>query len=433
MRFTIIAMKSTILLLALLLVTGLISCKKNPDAPTGSSRIAVSGIRADTLKASWVVVSSSVVAVGLKNITDHGFCWSINPLPDISSPHVSLGSVTDTGRYSSTITGLNSVTTYYIRSFLTDDKKLVIYGNQLVITTLDLVLPAITTMPVTNITANSAVSGGTLTSDGNGRIATRGVCWSVSGTPALNHCDGFTQDNGMTFISSMTGLIHDSTYHVTAYATNDKGTAYGDVKIFSTKLPCGAETVTLDSITYHTVLIGTQCWLKENLNVGTAINGSLNQDPSHTKTEKYCFNNLESNCTQYGGLYQWDEIMKGSIVEGVQGICPSGYHIPMDAEWTSLTTFLGGDSTAGTKMKMNNGWYNNGNGTNTSGFTGLPGGFRGNNSDFNNLTQLAMFWSSTQAGASETWNRKLSADTAAVTKYNSFKTNGFSVRCIQSQ
>jgi uncharacterized protein (TIGR02145 family) len=84
-------------------------------------------------------------------------------------------------------------------------------------------------------------------------------------------------------------------------------------------------------------------------------------------------------------------------------------------------------------MKSATGWYNNGNGTNTSGFTGLPGGFRGNDSNFNNLTQLGFFWSSTQADASSAWNRKLNYDTAVVTKYNSFKTDGFSVRCIRNQ
>jgi uncharacterized protein (TIGR02145 family) len=96
-----------------------------------------------------------------------------------------------------------------------------------------------------------------------------------------------------------------------------------------------------------------------------------------------------------------------------------------------MTSFLGGENVAGTKMKSASGWYNNGDGTNSSGFTGLPGGNRGNDGVFNNLTQLGYFWSSTEAGSSETWNRKLNFDSEIVTKYNSFKTNGFSVRCVR--
>jgi uncharacterized protein (TIGR02145 family) len=125
--------------------------------------------------------------------------------------------------------------------------------------------------------------------------------------------------------------------------------------------------------------------------------------------------------------------MRSSVTPGAQGICPSSWHIPSDAEWSLLTAFLGGDSVAGTKMKSATGWYNNGNGTNISGFTGLPGGNRGNDGSYNNLTQLAYFWTSSQADASSAWNRKLNYDTAIVTKYNSFETNGLSVRCIRNQ
>ncbi len=426
-------MKRKLIFLILLLVTVFYSCRKSPEAPTGSSRIGVSDAHVDSVKATWAVVSSSIESAGLKNLTDRGFCWATTPMPDLNSTHLSLGSSLIPGKFTAKLTGLDTLTPYYIRSYVMDDKKFVVYSSQIEFTTLDLTLASVTTDPVTNITSVSAQCGGQVTSDGNGTLSARGVCWSASATPSLSHCDGFTTDTGNNFLSKISGLLNDTTYKVVAYITNEQGTAYGSVRTFSTRLPCGQAIVFYGNATYHSVLIGSQCWLKENLNIGTRITGSQNQDPSNPTVEKYCFNDDSTNCSLYGGLYQWDEAMRSSVTPGAQGICPSNWHIPSDAEWSVLTTFLGGDSVAGTKMKSATGWYNNGNGTNISGFTGLPGGFRGNDSNFNNLTQLGFFWSSTQADASSAWNRKLNYDTAIVTKYNSFMTNGFSVRCIRNQ
>jgi uncharacterized protein (TIGR02145 family) len=428
-------MKGKLIFLMLLLVTVFYSCRKSPQAPTGSSRIAVSDtIHVDTLKATWAVVSSSIKSAGLKNLTDHGFCWATTSMPDINSTHFSLGSSLTPGKFTAKLTGLDTLTLYYIRSYVMDDKKFVVYNShQLEFTTLDLTLASVTTDPVTNITSVSAQCGGQVISDGNGALRARGVCWSAGTTPSLSHCDGFTTDTGNNFISKISGLLNDTTYKVVAYVTNEKGTGYGSIKTFSTRLPCGQAIVFYGNITYHSVLIGGQCWLKENLNIGIQITGIQNQDPTHPTIEKYCFNNDSTNCSLYGGLYQWDEAMRSSVTPGAQGICPSSWHIPSDAEWNLLTAFLGGDSVAGTKMKSATGWYNNGNGTNISGFTGLPAGNRGNDGSYNNLTQLAYFWTSSQADASSAWNRKLNYDTAIVTKYNSFETNGLSVRCIRNQ
>ena len=89
----------------------------------------------------------------------------------------------------------------------------------------------------------------------------------------------------------------------------------------------------------RTVSIGTQCWTKDNLNVGTRISGATAQTNNST-TEKHCYNNLDASCTTYGGLYQWDEMMDYSTYESAQGICPTGWHIPSDTDWTNLTNYL---------------------------------------------------------------------------------------------
>jgi len=184
---------------------------------------------------------------------------------------------------------------------------------------------------------------------------------------------------------------------------------------------------------YHTVQIGSQCWMKENLNVGTRINGSQEQMDNGI-IEKYCYGDLESNCDVYGGLYQWDEMMQYITSEGAQGICPDGWHIPTDAEWTMLTDYLGGESVAGGKMKeagLTHWASPNTGATNESGFTALPGGFRFLNGYFYYLPTNAYFWSSSQSDATDVWYRRLSYDLQDVYRYSATKAYGFSARCVQ--
>jgi len=198
---------------------------------------------------------------------------------------------------------------------------------------------------------------------------------------------------------------------------------------------CG-DVINYSGLDYNTVLIGTQCWFKENLNVGTMINVSQNQT-NNSVIEKYCYNNSTSNCNVYGGLYQWNEAMQYVITQGAQGICPTGWHTPTDAEWTILTTFLGGESVAGGKMKEAGTvhWMPpNYGATNSSGFTALPGGFRGNSGYFNSLYYSAYFWSSTQLNTTNAWSRSLYHITEDVYRGSGGtdgKLYGFSVRCLQ--
>ena len=95
-----------------------------------------------------------------------------------------------------------------------------------------------------------------------------------------------------------------------------------------------------DDQQYNTVLIDEHCWLAENLNYGTRIDG-INDQINNSVAEKYCYDDLESNCDIMGALYQWNELMDYSTVEGSQGICPDGWHIPSDGEWIQLEIFLG--------------------------------------------------------------------------------------------
>ena len=209
-------------------------------------------------------------------------------------------------------------------------------------------------------------------------------------------------------------------------------------------MPCGCVApVIYEGQTYATVLIGSQCWMAENLNVGIMINsnasGSLQTD--NNSIEKFCYENTLSNCDTYGGLYEWNEAMEYLETEGVRGICPYGWHIPTDGEWTELTTYLGGTTVAGGKMKstgtleLGTGlWYAPNTGaTNQSGFTGLPGGSREPaGSYFNGLHSDGFFWSSSRHFTNLVWYRGLGFNSAAMDRSDSTTgDDGFSVRCVR--
>jgi uncharacterized protein (TIGR02145 family) len=198
--------------------------------------------------------------------------------------------------------------------------------------------------------------------------------------------------------------------------------------------PCPA-TFGYGGQTYSTVMIGTQCWMAENLNIGARINGVINQSNDGI-IQKYCYDDLETNCNIYGGLYQWDEMMTYTSAEGVKGICPNGWHLPTYGEWTILTSNLGGPGVAGGQMKELGfaHWITPNTGaTNTSGFTGLPGGgldyFTGS---FNRTGLSGYFWSSTQDDASSASRLDLSNTNDNAYMFSRYKTHGFSVRCLKN-
>ena len=213
---------------------------------------------------------------------------------------------------------------------------------------------------------------------------------------------------------------------------NHSNSTYGPDWSFTTHPPC-PETVAYFGQVYNTVLIGEQCWMAENLNIGDMINGTENMTDDIV-IEKYCYDNNYDNCDEYGGLYQWNEMMEYSTTPGVQGICPDDWHLPTDAEWNILTDFLGGLDVAGGKMKETGTvhWASPNTGaTNESGFSGLPGGHRDTDGYFNYIGLYGYFWSSTEYSTSNAWLRELPYHSANAYRNNYSKEYGFSVRCIR--
>ena len=215
---------------------------------------------------------------------------------------------------------------------------------------------------------------------------------------------------------------------------DQSNTTEGPVWNFLTKGgPCpGTPTVEYGRQVYNTVLIGDQCWMAENLNIGTMINGS-EEMTNNSVIEKYCWGNNIANCDIYGGLYQWNEMMQYTTTQSVQGICPSGWHLPTQNEWTMLTNYLGSLSVAGGKMKEagTTHWSQPNTGaTNESWFTALPCGYR-YSGGFAHLTAYAYFWSSLEEGDNLAWRWQLSYNNGEVVRWPNNKDFGSSVRCIK--
>ena len=181
-----------------------------------------------------------------------------------------------------------------------------------------------------------------------------------------------------------------------------------------------------------TITIGSQIWTSENLNVNTYRNGDVIPEVQDENawakltTGAWCYyDNDTSNGTKYGKLYNW------YAVSDPRGLAPNGYHIPTDAEWTQLSDYLGGQSEAGSKMKSTSGWKNNGNGTNSSGFSGLPGGYRNSNGTFYDIGNYGYWWSSSEGSTYYAWYCYLYYYYGNVNRYFSNKDLGLSVRCLR--
>lgn len=225
--------------------------------------------------------------------------------------------------------------------------------------------------------------------------------------------------------------------------------AYGEGcvdAVVETSWECG-NPLEYQGYDYETVQIGEQCWFAENLRSGTYQNGdaipsSLNDnDWKWTTSGALALYGEDFGCesyspdfdacdptqslNEYGRLYNWH------AVDDARGLCPNGWHVPSDSEWTIMTDEIGGPYHAPLRMKTTYGWYDEGNGTNLSGFSGLPGGLRHyDEGAFAHAGQFAWFWSSTPHDYFS-WYRALSWATGLIERHYGYRENGFSVRCLK--
>lgn len=185
---------------------------------------------------------------------------------------------------------------------------------------------------------------------------------------------------------------------------------------------------------FKSVAIGTQQWMADNLNTAHFRNGDVipfaATAESWTTAGKegkpaWCFYENDERNGKYGRLYNW------YAVTDPRGLAPEGWHVASDAEWRTVTDYLGGEDAAGTKMKNNTGWIGKGNGTNESGFSALPGGSRNLRGEFAYGQQAGYWWTTTEQDEELAWYRVIDQSPYYVYRTNYSKANGYSVRCIK--
>jgi len=215
---------------------------------------------------------------------------------------------------------------------------------------------------------------------------------------------------------------------------------------FATNITCpGTPTVEYEGQMYNTIQVFSQCWLKENLNVGIMI-PATQLAANNVIIEKYCYNYEPDSCAKYGGLYQWDEMMDYLFQPGTRGICPPDWHIPTDDEWKILEgtvdsqygiddpvwDFLGNfrGNDAGRNLKTTTGWYQGNNGTDSFNYSGMPAGYKHLTGYFYAAVGL-FWWSSTQGSYSSALDRHLTYNKMGISRQDDGMGYGFSDRCLR--
>jgi uncharacterized protein (TIGR02145 family)/uncharacterized repeat protein (TIGR02543 family) len=232
---------------------------------------------------------------------------------------------------------------------------------------------------------------------------------------------GWTGSNGTTAQATVT-IPAGSTGNKSYTATWTEIPVIGDGKGTFTDSRGGGTT-------YKYVTIGGKKWMAENLNYDTADG-----------TGSWCYGNKPDSCVKYGRLYNWNTAMAGSTSStanpsGRRGVCPEGWHLPSRAEWGELAKAAGGtgdygaSGTAGKALKSTSGWYNNGNGTDSLGFSALPGGYYSGGS-FNYAGYDGIWWTATEYGSSSAYLRDMYYYGDGVYEYDGGKGSGYSVRCV---
>jgi uncharacterized protein (TIGR02145 family) len=304
-------------------------------------------------------------------------------------------------------------------------------------------LSTVKTLLVADIKSTSALSGAYVYLDGGEEISQKGIVWSTTPGPTIGNSNTNEGPGIGYFTSRLTGLIPYTTYYARAYAINAVGISYGEEKIFKTSNPNLNPNLTYNSImdasgnSYATIVIGTQEWMAENLRTTVYANGDPIASPAsdqflgiNSGAWTHYDNNIQYEFP-YGKLYNW------FAVNDPRNVCPTGWHVPSQQEYYTLINYLGGPTVAGGKLKSNNRefWESpNLNATNESGFSSLPGGYLGSDSNgasFNAEGNRGFWWSSTDGGFYGPYYIFMAYDSSMARSGDMGRNYGCCIRCLK--
>jgi uncharacterized protein (TIGR02145 family) len=371
----------------------------------------------------------NITSNGGETITASGVCWGTSTNPVSTGNHTTDGS--STGSYTSSITGMTANTHYYVRAYATNSAGTG-YGNEINFFTLP-DAPTVTSVAASSVTSYSAILHGTVNANSASSVVSfehgTSTTYSLSTVASESPVTG-TSNTSVS--ASISGLSPGTTYHYRVKAVNAGGTSYGSDMTFTAP----AMLADIDGNNYGTVIIGAQVWMKENLKVTHYRNGDLIPEVIDGPTwvgltsGAYCnYNNDAGQVPTYGRLYNYFSTIDN------RNLCPTGWHVPTDAEIVIMTDFLGGTSIAGGKIKEAGTihWNSPNTGaTNESEFTFLPGGGRWSGTYYN-IGSEGGLWTSTQETSSTSWGRYLSATTTSANTGTNGKDAGLSVRCLKGE
>ncbi|RPH31417.1 MAG: hypothetical protein EHM93_13780 [Bacteroidales bacterium] len=438
-----------------------VTCKKDEEVVT----IPVLNINTvSDIQVNSVAVEVNITSDGGASITERGVCWSQGQDLALATSRTNNGE--GKGSFTSNITNLTAGTTYYVWAYAIN--KVGIRYSSMASFTTAIKLPVVKTQAVRDVTEESAICDGKVTDLGGAALIACGFCWSTSPEPTIADRKSTDDVSGTyAFSRGIWNLIAGTTYYVRAYATTIAGTGYGNSVSFTT-IPIYNPNISYGSLTdqegnvYKTVNIGSQTWMAENLATTKYNDGNpiecITEMGAWTAATTGTYNWYDDNASfaktkNYGALYNWYAVETSKL-------CPIGWHVPTDDEWTTLENYLanngynfdgtigGGVDKIAKALASGVGWQGDGSRKgsignddypqykNKSGFTAVPAGNReGTHGLYLDNWEYCVWWTSTKSsGASYAYVRFLFYDHANVfssSVWFGVMPGASSVRCIK--
>ena len=421
----------------------------------------LNGLIVKKISYNSAVLGCDISSDGGASVNSRGVIWSTSPNPEINLT-TKTNEGPGSGNFTSILRGLSPATKYYVRAYAINDLKTGYSNEEFFFTTkqnsesnIELkqessksiltpenIPPSIKTLVISNISLSKATTGGQINANLNKNLMDKGVVWSENKNPEVNSSSKIElHNNSVEYKVDLENLKPGVTYYVRAFLRYNSDVIYGDELSFKTLfLTCPSSVRDVDGTNYKTVLIGNQCWMAENLKVTHYNDGTpivYDRSGGRGGNEKDCTWNISKEgkrCTyshtslKYGYLYNW------YAASNTKKVCPSGWRLPSNTDWNTLSHELGDDDNAGRKLKSDSdSWRKPNDATNASGFSALGGGFRTINGTFGNIGLSTSFWSSSEVDVNHAWLRELENSSSNFYPINSDdKLTGAYVRCVKN-